>query len=217
MLEYSKTESPSEWIGHRLSYLLERNFAYFDDATRPKTMIYYSHWPVREGMIQRMDVHKLEIMDETRNAEMWQRLMDDEAYRQLAKDVWAYFNEQQAPKPAEDGTPPPPFPQEAIDKMNSEFKAGVEKLRARGGDVVFLRLPYDGGYEPVENFGFPRERFWDPLIAETDTVGISFHDYEELQGHNLVEWSHLSSEASDDYTRALIPILYDALEKKRAE
>lgn len=217
VLEYSKHQSPSEWLGHRLSYFMERNFAFFDEATRPKTMLFYAQMPLREGMIQRVDVHKLERMDATRNGEIWLRVMEDDAYRQLAKDVWAYTSAQMAPAPSEDGSPPPPFPQERIDALISDMKAGVETLRARGGEVVFLRLPYEGGYEVVEDMGFPRERFWDPLIFETDTVGISFHDYEALQGHYIAEWSHLGPQAAKDYTRALLPIFYDTLAARENE
>jgi len=215
VLDYARQQSPSEWIGHRLSLIIDRHFAFFDEATRPKTMLFYAQLPVREGMIQRMDVRKLERMDSDRNTEMWARLLEDEAYTQLAKDVWGYTSTQMAPPPKPDGAPPDSFPQEKVDSVISDFKAGVEKLRTRGGDVVFLRLPYEGGYEMVEDMGFPRERFWDLLIKETDTVGIAFHDYSELQGHELIEWSHLSPQSATDYTRALVPIVYETLEDRR--
>lgn len=216
VLDYARDQSPSEWIGHRLSLVVEKYFAFFDEATRPKTMLFYAQLPLREGMTKRMDVHKLERMDADRNTEMWRRLLEDDAYTQLAKDVWGYTSTQMAPPPKENDAPPDPFPQATIDAIIADFKTGVETLRARGGDVVFLRLPYEGGYEMVEDMGFPRERFWDPLVAETDTVGISFHDYPALQGHEIVEWSHLSPTAAKDYTRALVPIVYEALEERES-
>lgn len=216
VLDYARDQSPSEWIGHRLSLIVEKYFAFFDEATRPKTMLFYADLPLREGMIKRVDVRKIERMDKDRNTEIWVRLLEDEAYVQRAKDAWAYSSAQMAPPPKEDSAPPDPFPQERIDAVISDFKAGVQKLRARGGDVVFLRFPYEGPYLQVEDFGFPRERFWDPLIAETDAVGVSFHDYPALQGHEIVEWSHLSPDAARNYTRALIPILEEQREARRA-
>lgn len=217
VLDYAKDESPSQKLGHLLSLPLERTFAFFEEQTRPKRQMQIAPFPLREGMKPRFDPRKLEIMGVDRNAEMWSRVVTDERYQKEAQGQWLLAFEAFAPPPGPDGAPPPPMPDEAINAVISSVNADIEKIRARGGDVVFVRAPYTGPFADVEDNGFPRERFWDPLLEQTNSAGVTFHDHTELQGLTLPEWSHLSPEDAKKYTRALVPIFYEALEVKIAE
>lgn len=206
VIDYAREESPSQRVDHLLSMQLEKAFAFIDDQTRPKKMIYNAKLPVRPGMQQRFDVDKLEILEADRNAEVWRRVMDDEAYREMAKYVWDY---------GMDAYKPPPFADGDVDKAIAEISADVDAIRARGGDVAFVQMPYDGGYEKEESL-FPRERFWHPLLTGTRSVGVSFFDHPELQNYYLPEWSHLAPREAERYTRALVPIFYRALDRTDA-
>jgi hypothetical protein len=215
ILDYAKNESPSQRIDQLLSMQLEKVLAFIDEQTRPKRMWFLTELPLRPGMEPRIDVRKLEHLDADRNTRLWRRVMEDEAYLKLCRDVWIGFLKQQAPKPGPNGEPPPPMPDEPIMKIIAETKASIDKIRARGGEVVFTRYPYTGPWAAAEDGGFPRERFWDRLIAETGAVGIAFQDYPELQGYYLPEWSHLSPEESVRFTRAIVPILYRELDERK--
>jgi hypothetical protein len=214
VLDYVRDESPSQRIDHLLSMQLERAFAFIDESTRPKTKVYQAVLPLREGMTRRFFPHKLAIHEADRNTEMWGRLAEDEAYAQQAKDIWVGMVRRFTPPPGPDGGPPPPMPDEAIDAVIAEVKANVDKIRARGGDVVFLRFPYEGFFQQLEDSAFPRERFWDRLVEKTDAVGVTWHDHPQLQGYSLPEWSHLDPRDAERYTRALAPIIYAELERK---
>ena len=53
---------------------------------------------------------------------------------------------------------------------------------------------------------------------QTNSVGVHFEDYTDLQGLRIPEWSHLHSEDSIKFTKALVPILetkLKAADKKR--
>ncbi len=215
VLKYIKDESPSQKADHRLSLILDRYLAFIDEQTRPKTQMTMAPLPLRDGMKPRFYPRKLEIMDAERNTEMWARLIADESYRKEAQGQWQIGFELFAPPPGPDGKPMA-MPDEAINAVIAEVKANVDKIRAKGGEVAFMRLPYDGGFAPVEDLGFPRERFWDRLVAETDSVGVTFQDYPELQGYYLPEWSHLEAREGERYTRAVAPIFYAQLEQKKA-
>lgn len=217
VLGYARNETPSQRADHVLSKQLEKAFAFIDEQTRPKRLLFLTSLPLRPGMEERVDVRKLEVLTEDRNAQLWARLTDDEDYRALAKYVWENFLRDQAPPPGPNGEPPPPMPDAAINEMIGKIKASVEAIRARGGDVAFVRFPYEGAFTQAEDMGFPRERFWDRLVADTRSAGITWHDYPELQGYYLPEWSHLSSDEATRYTNALVPILYKEIEKKKAE
>jgi len=119
-------------------------------------------------------------------------------------------------------TPPPPpsyVPKDvfmakmkdAIEKRFGDTIAAVEKLRARGGKVVFVRLPVSGGLKALEDRTTPRGQTWDPLLQGTGAPGIYFEDFPELAGFNCPEWSHLSAGDSVEFSKRLVPHLRAAL------
>ena len=119
-------------------------------------------------------------------------------------------------------TPPPPpsyVPKDvfmakmkdAIEKRFGDTIAAVEKLRARGGKVVFVRLPVSGGLKALEDRTTPRDQTWDPLLQGTGAPGIYFEDFPELAGFNCPEWSHLSAGDSVEFSKRLVPHLRAAL------
>jgi hypothetical protein len=218
-LEHYRNETPSERADSFLANQLERVFAFPDDETRPAMLLRRAPLPIRAGTPPRVEPNKLSIMTADRNTEMWRRVVDDPAYQQYAKDTWVDLIELlSAPPP---GAPPPPpdappgFPDQAVTAVIALVKADVDRIRARGGEVVFVRYPYEGAWE-MENFAFPRARTWDRLIAETDSIGITFQDYPELQGYVLPEWSHLEARDAERFTADLARILYARLEERRA-
>ncbi|GJL93252.1 hypothetical protein [Hyphococcus sp.] len=216
VLDYTRDQTPAQRLDHVLSYGLEETLAFYDEQTRPATQLIIWPWPLRKDMAPLFYPRKLSISTRDRNTEMWARVVDDPVYQKEAQDQWATLTAQMAPPPSADGSPPPPFPQEAIDAVIAEVKANVDIIRARGGDVAFMRFPYDGGFQPVEDFGFPRERFWDPLVMETDSASVSWHDHQELQGYEIPEWSHLDPREAERYTRAVTPIFYARIDEKKA-
>ncbi len=217
VIEYARNETPSQRADHQLSLPLERVFAFLDEQTRPKRQMTLAPLPLRDGMKPRFDPRKLQILDADRNAEMWSRVVNDKAYRKEAQDQWLLVFRLSAPPPGPNGEPPPPMPDEAINAVISEVKANVDKIRARGGEVIFIQPPVAGPFLEVEQGGFPRARFWDRLLTMTDSAGVSFHDHAEMQAYDLPEWSHLSPADSKRYSRALTPLVYAEMEKKKAE
>jgi hypothetical protein len=213
-LDYYREETPSQRADHLLAMQLEKVFAFIDDQSRPKRQIEIWPFPLREGMPPRFDPRKLEFLDSDRNTEVWRRVMEDERYREEAKQHWVYGTQANAPAPNPDGSPAGPMPPQAVSAVIAEVKANIDRIRARGGEVAFMRLPYGGAYTAVEDQGFPRAQFWDRLVAETGSVGVSWHDHAALQGYELPEWSHLAPREAERYTRAVAPIFYAELKAR---
>jgi hypothetical protein len=120
-------------------------------------------------------------------------------------------------------TPPPPptyIPKEqfvakmtkAIEDRFRDTIAAVEKIRARGGKIVFVRLPHSGGLKALEDRDAPRAHTWDPLLKRTGAPGIYYSDFPELATFNCPEWSHLSAGDSVEFTKRLVPHLRAALQ-----
>lgn len=216
-LNYAKDETPSQRADHFISKQIEKHLAFIDEQSRPKRQVQIWPLPLRDGMKPLFAPRKLSSSTADRNTELWARVVEDADYREEAKRQWEIGIRNNAPPSGPNGAPPPPFPDEAIVAVIAEVKASIGRIRARGGDVAFMRLPYDGAYAALEDAAFPRERFWDRLVRETDSVGIAWQDHAALQGHYIVEWSHLEASAAEDYTRAVAPIFYEAMQKKAAE
>jgi hypothetical protein len=193
---------------------LEDVFAFIDDLSRIKTQISYWDTPVREGMKPRFNPRKLETLKFDRNTHLWERVIDDPDYRAEAIAQWARGIKNNAPPPGPDGKPPA-MPDQAIDAVIAESKGHVDAIRARGGDVVFVRMPFKGVYE-FEYGAFPRARFFDPLAARTHSGGVNFEDYPAMQGLDIPEDSHLSAAAAEVFTAELVKVLYPEVERARA-
>lgn len=216
VLDYARKESLSQRADHLLSLQLEKYFAFIDEQTRPKSIIHYAAMPLRDGMMQRYDVPKLATLAIDRDAKVWKRVAENPAYAENHKNSWR--DEMRfLSTPMPDGRAPGDIPDEKVTEIIQKLKANIDKIRARGGDVAFARFPYDGDYRAFEDKYFPRERFWNRLLAETDSAGVFWLDHPQLQGYFLPEWSHIEAKDAERYTRALTPILYDAIEKKKAE
>jgi hypothetical protein len=119
-------------------------------------------------------------------------------------------------------TPPPPptyVPGEvfmenmgkAIEARFRDTTKAVEKLRARGGKIVFVRFPNGGELKALEDRLNPRARDWERLLKDTNVPGIYFEDFPELSAFVCPEWSHLSAGDSVEFSKRLVPHLRAAL------
>ena len=100
---------------------------------------------------------------------------------------------------------------EAIDKRFHDVVDDIEKIRARGGKIAFVRFPYSGGLKQIEDRDQPRARTWDPLLQQTGAPGIYYSDFPELKDFECPEWSHLSAGDSVEFSKRLVPHLRRAL------
>lgn len=120
-------------------------------------------------------------------------------------------------------TPPPPpsyVPRDvfmenmgkAIEGRFRDTAKAVEKLRARGGKIVFVRFPHGAELKSLEDRLNPRTRDWERLLKEANAPGIYYEDFPELASFTCPEWSHLSAGDSVEFSKRLIPHLRAALQ-----
>lgn len=101
---------------------------------------------------------------------------------------------------------PPPSPARWHDELEPIAEA-VKAIQARGGTVVFLRMPTSDGHWALDRQNYPRERYWDRLAEATGATTIHFQDYPELAGLELPDTSHIDQRDRTRFTRALTKIL----------
>lgn len=195
VLDYWEDEGPARRAGHQIGKLLETRLAFLEDAYSLTNLVdelnlpnrgeirgpYLRPWKLSEGRADRQTV-------------MWREIERNAGLREHAMKVWLTGK----PKPPDDAL---------IAKICKDVAESVAAIRARGGDVVFIRPPSSGGYYEREERNVPRARSWDRLLREADVFGIHFEDYPDMQGLDLPELSHLTREDAARFTRAYVGVL----------
>lgn len=210
-----RTQTRSQRISNRLGMMLERRLAFIDNETRITTLWRRARFPVRAGMLPFRDVPKGHVMRADRDTSMWARVEEDLDYQTLFRRLWLFYA-----GPAADASPASssmvyPGLESIVERVAAQVAADVAKVRARGGDVAFIRFPAAGPVYRSETRGFPRSLAWEPFLAKTHTVGVNFEDHPELQGFSLPDWSHMSAHDSARFTRALAPLVLRAVVNRR--
>jgi hypothetical protein len=200
---YHEKESPSQWLGQRISMLLEPYLAFYHFDYSLFTVLKRHELSTREGVTIFRDVRRLATHKRDRATRMFEKVETDPAYARLAKDIWA-----------ENFVPIAERDDEWLERANERRQRQIERtvaatltLQQRGVEVIFVRNPAEGHYEIMETMYFPREENWDIILERTGALGIHWLDHDELQGYWLPEWSHLSGDEADRFTRALYQVI----------
>jgi hypothetical protein len=86
----------------------------------------------------------------------------------------------------------------------------VRRIRARGGDVIFIRPPSAPQLRVNEQKRIPRTLGWDRLLVGVSAKGIHADDLPQAQNLVIPEWSHLSRKCAavftDAYVRRLVQL-----------
>jgi hypothetical protein len=200
-------------VSHEISMPLERSFAFLkqDELT---LSAFLRELPIPDrpnAQIPPREPPYFCSIDGERRARMVEQCARPGPLQEKVKSRWlALF------------TPPPPpsyvpkeiFASKMTEAIQARFrntKAAIDKLRARGGKIVFVRFPMTGTLKEHEDKFTPRTQTWDPLLQQTGAPGIYFEDFPELAGFDCPEWSHLSAGDSVEFTKRLVPHLRTAL------
>jgi hypothetical protein len=87
------------------------------------------------------------------------------------------------------------------------IEPAVSAIQARGGKVVYVRMPTCDELWDADERMFPKALFWDQLAARTHAVAIHFKDDAELASFQCPDTSHLDARDAPAFTRALLRIL----------
>jgi len=195
VLDYWEDEGPAKRASHQLGLVLSRHFAFLDTQYSLSELVDQLDLPNR-GKIggPYLRPWKLSEVYADRQYVLWRQIENNEQLRSHAIRVWTNRD--------------PPAPSEqVIARICGDVRDSVAKIRARGGEVVFIRPPSAGAYYEREQRTVPRKTSWDRILRESGTFGIHFEDYPDMQGLNTPELSHLTREDAARYTRAYVGVL----------
>jgi len=192
-LELSRWESPSKWASYQIERVISPWLAMLSDEYQLSTLVFQLDPDWRRGTKGPYDdVWKIEETHADGQAGLWRRIEHDRRLSAHALAVWHQL------------FPPFPMDDKSIHVILVRTKAAVDKIRARGGDVVFVRPPSGLGLRPIEDKHIPRARGWDALLAYTHANGIHGDDLAAAQNLTLPEGSHLTQACATVFTDAYI-------------
>jgi hypothetical protein len=195
---YAKNDKPSQLTGLWLDRWLQQYLAFMDHDYRLSRMVPKWDHGWRKGVDSPYeDVWKLSETFPGRQYFMWDRIETDAYLRGHARHAW-------------DGFKGPNVPPALADKVIARSAEAVRRIRARGGDVIFIRPPSAPQLRVNEQKRIPRTLGWDRLLVGASAKGIHADDLPQAQNLVIPEWSHLSRKCAavftDAYVRRLVQL-----------
>ncbi len=191
--KWHEYRAPYRIVSNEIDHVLQRRIAFLDSNYRLSVLAHRLDRDYRPGVEGPADdIWKLQEVGEHRQTWMWDRVEYDPKWRARTRWAWKGFKEKF------------PFTPQLIAKGMKRAKAAVDKIRARGGDVVFIRPPSAPELRVNEEAQVPKAKGWDVLLKTTNAVGIHIDDLPAAQGLTLPEWSHLSRKCSRVFTDAYV-------------
>ena len=200
-IKYYHDRTPAQLASFFLNKPLESLFVFLNkDFFSLNAKLDELEIPRRQGVFI-MPLFPIEFSLNTFERQMYMTpgFIKDTSLQNKVKANWAFF--------ASLGKGAPPMPEAELAAIFKSVKTATDKIKARGGQVLFVRTPSSGGYLEGEKMGFPREKYWDKLLAYTDCPGIHFLDYPAIDHFVCPEFSHLSLPDAEIFTKYFIEIL----------
>jgi len=199
-IEYYSKRTPAQKASFELNHALESHFVFLNRGYFSlNPMLNKLHLKNRPGVVPAAEfpIGFRSITFERQNKMTAEFIIDTNQQIQV-RNIWA-FNRKNNHIPPVNG--------KALDTILTSVKADVDKIRARGGDVTFVRTPSSDSYLIFENKNYPRKEYWDKLLAITGCKGIHFADYPVIDQLTCPEYSHLKPTDAVIYTQHLVSIL----------
>jgi len=199
-VDYYKNRTYAQRLNYELSVPLQENFVFmsaddeeWNDDIDLKSLLRNIRLKPRTKEPVNPPFFSFGDVDSERNMKMTERTVTDTAFANSIIKVWGFFGK---------NAPPP-------DKKSTMayFLKDLKKYKARGGTVILVRCPSNGGVRMGENLALPRATFWDDLVKQAQVKSYHFEDYAQLKNLKCPEWSHLSEQDANYFTREIIKIM----------
>ncbi len=200
-ISYYKTQTPSQKASFQLGLPLDSKLVFINSGQfSVNALLGQMHVPDRPGIIPFLDFPvDFQFNSFDRQQSMTPAFEADTNKINQVKGIWGMFARMFAKEKPLSGPP--------LDSFMLAIKADIDKIRTRGGQVIFTRTPSSGPYAMGEKMGYPRNLYWDKLLAVTGCEGIHYADYPATAHLQCPEWSHLDPHDATVYTQTLFNAL----------
>ena len=199
-LKYFHDRTPAQRASFELNRVLESQLVFLDkDNYSLNAQLDALELPSRRGVFM-MPIFPMDFGRTTFERQMYMtpRFVADTNLQNRVKGIWRFFSQ---------GPHGPPMTDAERMAILQSVKDATDKIKARGGEVMFVRTPSSMPMLAGENKAFPRDQYWDRLLAYTDCPGLHFADYPALSYFICPELSHLAPADATTFTQQLIEIL----------
>jgi hypothetical protein len=195
---YDKNDKPAQLTGLWIDRWLQNYLAFMDSDYRLSMWLPRLDNGWRKGTDSPYDdVWKISEVSPGRQYFMWDQIEKPGYLQSHARLAWHGFK----------GPVIPPF---LVQRVIARSAEAVRRIRARGGDVIFIRPPSAPELRVNEDHGLPRKLGWDRLLAGANAKGIHADDLPQAQNLVIPEYSHLSRKCArvftDAYVRRLVQL-----------
>ena len=195
---YDKNDKPAQLTGLWIDRWLQKYLAFMDSDYRLSMWLPRVDNGWRKGADSPYDdVWKLSEVTPGRQYFMWDRIEKPGYLQTHARYAWHGFKA-------------PVIPPFVVQRVIAHSAEAVRRIRARGGDVIFIRPPSAPQLRVNEDHSLPRNLGWDRLLAGANAKGIHADDLPQAQNLVIPEYSHLSRKCAavftDAYVRRLVEL-----------
>jgi hypothetical protein len=201
-LEYYYDETPAQRVSSSINFFLESKLVLLEEGKYSLTSLLNDlKLPNRPGVnVSPATFTPKEFGVSTFDRQTWitPMFLADPQLQKRQKDFWTRGIKNASP-----------IKGDTLNALLEQTKKAIDKLRARGATVIFVRPPSDGPYIEMETRLYPRQKYWDYLLEYTNTPGIHYADYPGTANLTCAEWSHLTRQGAAAYTTQLVKILQE--------
>lgn len=198
-IEYYSAETPAQKASARINYMLESELVFLEEGKFGLTNLLNSlELRNRPGVVFRAPFpREFSVTNFNRQTAMTPMFLSNPALQEKQKNNW------EKPGPGVKG--------DTLIAILNGIKGSVDKIKARGGTVIFVRPPSSGELAEREKRFFPRAQYWDQLLLYTQTPGIHYSDDTATAHFVCPEGSHLAPKDAVSYTTALVKTLREEM------
>ena len=200
-IKYYKKRTLAQRAGFEINHLLESQFVLLNKGHFSLNVFLDSlHFKDRKGVFPTVPwPANFSMVTFDRQNKMVDKFLADTIERNQIRWIWMCFGR--------DNDNPQIITGKALDTIMNSVKVDADRIKARGGEVIFLRTPSNGPGLAEEEKYYPRNKYWDRLLTVTGCKGIYFADYPVISKLICPEYSHLNPRDAIIYTQNLIGIL----------
>jgi hypothetical protein len=199
-LEYYRDETPSQSASAAINFALESRLVFLEEGKFGlNALLNKIVLPSRKGVFVRPAFPvEFTTCDRQRQTVMTPMFLENQRLLDIQKNNWRKIRPTDSSFRMNDAE---------LMELLDQVRAWVDRIRSRGGQVVFVRPPSSGSFLQEELQTYPRKDYWDRLLNHTGTKGFYFSDYPETASFVCPEESHLSPADARIYTAHLVGLL----------
>jgi hypothetical protein len=199
-IAYFKDRTPTQRFSFQVDHVLESKLVFLDqDNFSINAMLDNLHIPSRPDIFPGLFFPMgFTLVNFERQSYMTPDFIADTSQQNVVKGIWSYGLQRRLA---------PHLSRGKLDSIFYSVKVDIDKIRARGGKVLFVRPPSSGPFKEAELKGFPREVYWDRLLTFTGCKGVHYADYPATANMVCPEWSHLTPADAVIYTKSVVKAL----------